>query len=98
MPEKSPFLSPHATFLLRAVRGYLGLPPIFAALGACGAHARGLPDEPEDMPTIAHAARTPALTPLPSAAPSANPNPSARPPLVQPIEDAKNLKHFFEAL
>jgi lysophospholipase L1-like esterase len=57
-----------------------------------------LPDEPEDMPTIAHAARTPALTPLPSAAPSANPNPPARPPLVQPIEDAKNLKHFFEAL
>lgn len=99
MPEKSPFLSAHATFLLEIVRAYLWFPPVFAALGACGAHARGLPAEPEDMPTVAHAARTPMIAPLPSASATtvASTTP-ARPPLAQPIENAKNLKHFFEAL
>ncbi|MEO7110846.1 MAG: GDSL-type esterase/lipase family protein [Polyangiaceae bacterium] len=79
------------------MRAYSWLPPIFAALGACGAHARSLPDEPADMPTVAHAAKLPVLPPSASSA-SAAATPPAHPPLVQPIENAKNLKRFFEAL
>jgi lysophospholipase L1-like esterase len=83
---------------MKVVKAYLWFPPIFAALGACGAHARSLPDEPEDMPTVAHAAKTTVVATAPATSATVATSSSAHPPLVQPIENAKNLKHFFEAL
>ncbi len=80
------------------MRAYLWLPPFFAALGACGAHARSLPDEPADLPPLAHNTRAPIVHPAASATAVTIAAPPAFPPLVQPIEDSKNLKHFFEAL
>jgi lysophospholipase L1-like esterase len=81
------------------VRAHFWLPPIFAALGACGAHARSLPNEPDDMPTIAHAARIPATPTVnpPPPAPIAV-TPPAHPQSVGQIENAAALHRFFEAL